>query len=157
MVIIIGTNADISAKAQCTTYLIPISLFCCLRLYEYTKRASYHCTTYICFQDVHFHKAEGIIPGDAPDQTFLDTWSTTLFLDTQKIIVQEELTSMEASGIPHRYAVPAAAYCFIYLHNNGLDPQASPPHHMYVLVCSRHHPFFHYKSSCDRHTSCGEL
>ena len=126
MVISIGVNADTSTKAQYTTDFIQFSLFFCLWLYEYTKTASHRCTTYICFQGVQFHNAEGIIWGNAPDQQFLDVWSTTLFLDTQKISIREELTSMEASGPPHGDAVPTTVHRSIHLYNNRVDLQAPP-------------------------------
>ena len=122
LVIAIGEQADTSPKAQCTADLIQIALFFCLRSCEYTKTASHRRTTQFRFQDMQFHDKNGVIPGDAPDQAFLDAWAVTLFLDTQKNCVRGESTSMEASGLRHGDAVSAAARRFIHLRTNKATP-----------------------------------
>ena len=99
LVINIGGNTNSSPKAQCTVNFIQIGLFFCLRSCKYTKAASHRHTTQFWFRDTQFHNTAGVIPGDALDQTFLDAWATTLFLDTQKNCVQVESTSMESTSL----------------------------------------------------------
>ena len=58
---------------------------------------------------MQFHKVPGVIPNNASDQTFLDAWASTLFLDTQKNGVRGESTSIEATGLQHGDTVRASA------------------------------------------------
>ena len=71
---------------------------------------------------MQFHNAAGVIPGDTPDQTFLDVRVTTLLLDTQKNCVRGESTSIEATGLKNSKAVSTAAWPFIHLYSNGATP-----------------------------------
>ena len=122
MVISIGASADGSPKASCTSDLIQIALFFCLRSCEYSKTSSHRRTTQFRYRDLQFHNAEGVIPGDAPDHVFLSATAVTLFLDTQKNCVRGESTSMEATGLKHGDSVKAAARRFLHLRTNNADP-----------------------------------
>ena len=79
-------------KVQHNANLIQMGLFFCHWFCEYTKSVSHQRTTQFQFRDIQVHNTVSVILSDAPDQTFLIAWATTLFLETQKNCVQGEST-----------------------------------------------------------------
>ena len=121
LVMSLAAAAGASPLAACTSDLIIIALFFCLRSCEYSKTNSHRRTTQFCFRDMQLHDINGVIPRDAPDATILAATSVTLFLDTQKNCVRGESTSMESTGLDHGDAVTAAARRFLHLRSHDAD------------------------------------
>ena len=90
LVVSIAANVNGSQHAACTTDLIQLALFFCLRSCEYSKTSSHRRTTQFRFRDLQFHNKNGVIPRDAPNHVFMAATAVTLFLDTQKNCVRGE-------------------------------------------------------------------
>ena len=125
-------KADSLPKVQCTAELIQIGLFFCLWSCEYTKTVSCRHTTQLRFWYMQFHNDTGVIPGVTPDQTFLDSWATTLFLDTQENCVRGESISIEANSLQHGNTVSISSQRFLHLRTNGTN--SDTPIYMYYTT-----------------------
>ena len=142
---------DISHSfAQCQADLIQIDLFFCLRSYKYTETKSHRWTVQFCLKGLQFQDMEGVIPHNAPSNTFLCAWSVTLFLDKKKNSVRGDSTTMEATNLAHGDPVSAAARRFFLLcsHHSYIDtticsyfltkgalPKSVTVSHIVSLIC----------------------
>ena len=73
---------------------------------------------------MQFPNKEGVITQDVPTKVFLQAWSVTFFLDTQKNSVRGKSTTMEATDLEHGNPVSAEARRFLRLQQHNVDPDS---------------------------------